>query len=207
MQIDTVIRVLVKHGDPLVAAGVAAALRQQPDIQVHMHESEPAAHLPFDVLVADLDGALACLANERERLAGRSCRVLVLTPNGGERDVRVALEAGVHGYQLLGCRLDELVTGVRTVARGSRYLGDGVAVRMAESLAHEALTRREADVLQLMACGYCNKSIANELDIAVGTVKAHVKAILSKLDARTRTHAAAVASERGLVARRSAALH
>jgi DNA-binding NarL/FixJ family response regulator len=70
---------------------------------------------------------------------------------------------------------------------------------MADSLTREALTAREAEVLDLLACGQCNKSIARQLDIAVGTVKAHVKAIMAKLDASSRTQAVSVAAQRGLV--------
>ncbi|MET0350985.1 MAG: LuxR C-terminal-related transcriptional regulator, partial [Rhizobacter sp.] len=60
-------------------------------------------------------------------------------------------------------------------------------------------TSREVDVLRLLSRGQCNKAIATDLDIAVGTVKAHVKAIMGKLDARSRTHAVTVAAGRGRV--------
>jgi DNA-binding NarL/FixJ family response regulator len=113
--------------------------------------------------------------------------------------VRGALEQGVHGYLPLDRGIDEFVHGVRTVARGSRYLAPSTAQCMADSLTREALTAREAEVLDLLACGECNKSIARQLDIAVGTVKAHVKAIMGKLDASSRTQAVSVAAQRGLV--------
>jgi DNA-binding CsgD family transcriptional regulator len=71
--------------------------------------------------------------------------------------------------------------------------------RMADSLSHEALTERESDVLELLCDGLSNKLIARRLNLAVGTVKAHLRGILAKLEARSRTHAVLVAVERGLV--------
>jgi DNA-binding NarL/FixJ family response regulator len=129
----------------------------------------------------------------------KAARVLVMTTHDREHDIRRALEAGVHGYLLLGCPIQELIAGVRALARGSRYFCLAVAQRMAESLTREALTPREADVLRLLVRGQCNKSIARQLEIAVGTVKAHVKAIMGKLDASSRTEAASVAARRGLI--------
>jgi DNA-binding NarL/FixJ family response regulator len=111
----------------------------------------------------------------------------------------MAMEHGVHGYLLLSSPVDELVAGVRTLLAGSRYICIPVARRMADSLMRERLTARESDVLQLLARGLCNKSIANRLGIAIGTVKYHVKAIMGKLEASSRTHAASIAAERGLV--------
>ena len=66
-------------------------------------------------------------------------------------------------------------------------------------LGNTTLTGRETDVLQLLAQGCCNKSIARKLGIGVGTVKTHVKGVMSKLDATARTHAVVVATQRGLI--------
>jgi DNA-binding NarL/FixJ family response regulator len=124
-----------------------------------------------------------------------------------EQEVRRALEAGVQGYVLLGCSTIEMVEAVRVVGRGSKYLCLQVAQRMADSLTRENLTERELDVLALLSAGCSNKVIARDLDIAVGTVKAHVKGIMGKLAASSRTQAVTVAAERGLVSveRRSVA--
>ena len=82
---------------------------------------------------------------------------------------------------------------------GSRYFSTAVAQTIADGMGREALTPRESDVLDLLVDGHCNKAIAQSLAIAVGTVKAHVKAILEKLGARSRTHAVVVAAARGLI--------
>jgi DNA-binding NarL/FixJ family response regulator len=192
--------VLIMHSEPLIAVGLAAALRQVPGFSVLVHGAEGLASQAVDVIVADYqDGMKLASAPGMRAPSLRSARVLVMTTHDREHEVRQALEAGVHGYLLLGCPIQELIAGVNALGRGSRYLCLAVAQRMAESLTRETLTPREADVLRLLVRGQCNKSIAKQLDIAVGTVKAHVKAIMGKLDASSRTQAASVAAQRGLI--------
>ena len=119
-------------------------------------------------------------------------------------DIRRAIEAGVHGYILLGGPLAELIEGATTLARGLRYLSRSVAQRMADSLTHTPLTSREIQVLSLVAVGESNKAIARELRIEMGTVKSHMTSIMSKLGATSRTQAAGIAATRGLVEPRAA---
>jgi DNA-binding NarL/FixJ family response regulator len=195
--------VLVMHHDPLLAAGVVAALRQHADFEVHAEAAVP-DEPSIDVVIADHAHALR-LADAGVRAGRRAlaaARILVLTHNDREADVRRAIEAGVHGYLLQGGPLSELVEAVAAVAQGMRYLGRSVAQRMAESLARTSLTSRETEVLRLVATGDSNKAIARELGIEVGTVKSHVSAIMTKLGATSRTQAAGIASSRGLVEER-----
>lgn len=197
----TRVRILVAHTNPLIAVGLAAALRRSDDFDVAVEGIDTdgdAAGSP-DVIVADCDTGTRRAAALRDAQGGAAPRVLVMCGQLREHEVRRALEQGVHGYLPLDSAIDEFVQGVRTVARGSRYLALSTAQCMANSLTREALTAREAEVLGLLACGQCNKSIARQLDIAVGTVKAHVKAIMAKLDASSRTQAVSVAAQRGLV--------
>jgi len=189
------LNVLVRHAEPLLAVGLVAALRQQPDFEVLVHGVDDlAACEAVDVVVADYEAGLELAAE-----GPRHARVMVVTLNSREQEIRVALQGGVHGYLLLGCGLDELAAGVRTVGLGSRYLCLAAAQRIAESMTREALTAREDDVLRLLALGHGNKAIARELGIAIGTVKAHMKGIMQKLDAASRTEAASIAVRRGLL--------
>lgn len=190
------VRVLVAHANPIIAIGLAAALRQSDALEV-LVEGRDGQHgdTRHAVLVTDRDTWL----NRGGTHGTAAARTLVVCEQLREHEVRCAIERGVHGYVPLTSAIDELVTGVLTVARGSRYLAPAIAQCMAESLMHETLTARESEVLSLLACGQCNKTIANRLDIAVGTVKAHVKAIMAKLDASSRTQAVSVAAQRGLV--------
>lgn len=200
MNLDDRYAVLVMHAEPLVAVGLAAALRQCPGFVVHVHGIDADCAEPIDVVIADYqDGVRLATQRGMRAPALKAANVLVMTTHDREHEVRLALEAGVHGYLLLGCPIQELIAGVRALGAGSRYLCLAVAQRMAESLTREALTPREAEVLRLLVRGQCNKSIAKQLEIAVGTVKAHVKAIMGKLDASSRTQAASVAAQRGLI--------
>lgn len=207
------IRVAVEYADPLVAIGLSTVLSQQVDIDVvgrRDGDERFACTGDAQVVVTDYSGGLQRAAEGRRRDPLRErprdpARVLVVTPHEREHEVRSALEAGVDGYIQLGCKVAELVCGVRQLARGARYISATAARRIADSMTRSALTQRELDVLRLVVHGKSNKLIALELDICVGTVKAHMKAILGKLDARTRTQAASVAVERGLVAWAAAA--
>lgn len=193
------INVLVIHEDPIVGAGLAAVLREQPGIAVthRSHEPDTTPIVPRDVMVLVTDYRTAMMLQRSARRDGP--RMMIVSRVGREWEVRCAINAGVQGYLVQSCHLDELVHGVHMLSRGSRYLCEAVTQCIAESLTREALTVRETDVLRLLATGCCNKTISNRLGIAVGTVKAHVKAILEKLDAATRTQAAAIAADRGLI--------
>lgn len=194
---------LVMHPDPILCAGLVAALRQHAAFEVFVHGVDHlgAGGPQVDVVIADYATAMR-LTDVRARhqlgIQGEA-RVLALTPNDREADIRRAIEAGVYGYLLVGGALDELLAGVQAVANGLRYMGASVAQRMADSLTRVSLTSREVEVLRLVAAGQPNKAIARELSIELGTVKSHVSAIMTKLGASSRTQAAHIASSRGLV--------
>lgn len=200
--------VLVMHADPLLSAGLVAALRQHPRFEVFVHgvDNLGGDGPPMDAVITDYADALR-LADPAGRAARGflgEARILALTPNDREADIRRAIEAGVHGYLLVGSPLNELIDGVAAVANGIRYMNMSVARRMADSLTRAALTSREIEVLNLVANGQPNKAIARQLRIELGTVKSHMSAIMAKLGASSRTHAARIAVARGLVEERVA---
>ena len=186
------------HTDPVMTAGLHAILADRQEWRVSTHPSQPEAQQAARVLVADYDTGLA-LARQPEHAGLRRRSVLIVTQLDKEWEVRLALDAGVHGYVLQSCSQDELLEAVASLAQGQRYLSESVTRSVADSLSRETLTGRETDVLQLLAEGCCNKSIARRLGIGVGTVKTHVKGVMSKLDATARTHAVVVATQRGLI--------
>lgn len=197
------IAVAICHRDPLLSLGVATALRDIPRFNVcriditTRREAEPIPHVREGVVVCDYDTGLKLVEQswaQRERP-----QVVIVTPREKEADVQHALSRGVLGYLLVGCRLQEVVDGVMAASRGQRFLTSSAAELVANRMSYEALTQREAEVLTLVAVGWSNKMIGNQLGVVEGTVKCHVKAILGKLGVRSRTEAANVAMRRGLV--------
>lgn len=194
---DSKVRVLIAHSDAIVSAGLAALLGAECDMQL----AAPTAQAQADVIILDYKGALEHMrqrANAPQHGVPQP-RVLILTQMDREWEVRTAMMAGVHGYLLQNCAADQLPAAVRTLSRGMRYLSADLSRCVADSFTRIDLTSRETDVLQLLAQGQCNKSIARELGIGVGTVKTHVKGLFDKLGATARTHAVVLATRRGLV--------
>lgn len=194
--------VFVMHADPLLALGAFTALTGMPQVRAFLHTGEACAASAerMDLVVTDgVRGTELASTPYLERVAClRGARVLVLDPAAREQAVRAALGAGVFGYVLSGAGPAELRKGVASVSDGTRFVSPALADRIVDSLTREALTSREGDVLALVADGYSNKTIARQLGISEGTVKTHIKAILSKLDATSRTHALSIAIARGL---------
>jgi DNA-binding NarL/FixJ family response regulator len=196
------IKVLIAHSDPLIAAGLTVTLQKQTDFAAITRtpapqgESRTTSDLsPVDVVVADYDSGLRLLA---ARGAHRH-RIVILTQSDGEAKIRNALQQGARGYLLLGCSLQDLLDGLRAVRAGGTAIGPLVASRVAEWMQHQALTPKEGDILRQLMLGHSNKRIALQLSLAVGTVKTHVKSILAKLQAVSRTEAVAIAQRRGIL--------
>ena len=195
-------RVLIAHGDPLTAAGLAVTLRERGDFEAVVcspaltaSRSTATHERSADVVIADYDSGLRLLMSKR---AG-SRRVVILTHSDSEAKIAHAMKQGACGYLLLGCSLRELIDGLRSVHAGGMALGPRAARRIFDWMKQPPLTRREGDVLRQMMLGLSNKAIAKKLTVRVGTVKTHVKAILNKLDAVNRTEAVAIAQRRGIL--------
>jgi len=157
------IRVLVNHADPLAQAGLQASLREDTGFEVIRTPSFEGLR-SADIIVADFEQGLQLLAESR--LTSKALRVLIVTTNDRECDIRRALKQGARGYLLQGCSLDELAKAVREASGGTVYVGSSIAQRLAESIYGDALTPREEEVLQYVVDGLCNKEIATRLDLA-----------------------------------------
>lgn len=204
------IRILVLHNDPFTRAGLVAIFSRYPDLEVvnvgdETFEGE--ANWPFDrlygaadVVVADYESGIRLADRGSRRAIGTKClKIMIVASTDREWEIRNAMECGIRGYVLFGCALDELACGIRAVNSGVRHLSAQVTQRLAESLSADALTSREEEVLRLLVDGLGNKSIAKRLDIAVGTVKSHLKGIFDKLNVDSRTQAICAAERRGLL--------
>jgi DNA-binding NarL/FixJ family response regulator len=189
MLLPAKITLSIAHGDILTAAGLIAVLGRYEEFELVAQQQSA------DVIVADYESGLRIAHAARPKRR----RVLILTHNNSEVEICYALEQGIRGYVFLGGSIDELRLSLKQVHRGEVALGCGVASRIAGRLQGKALTRRETEVLGYVMGGMSNKAIAVQLTLAVGTIKTHVKSILEKLDARTRTQAASIAQRRGML--------
>jgi DNA-binding NarL/FixJ family response regulator len=147
------------------------------------------------------------------RGAGYATKIVMLTVSEDDDDLFDAIRAGANGYLLKNIRPEVLFDDLRGVMRGEAPIAPGIAHKLLDALrdgpprpraqatpadGDTALTRRETEILQLVAAGLSNKEIAAQLVITEGTVKNHVSSILSRLGLRDRTQAALYAYERGL---------
>jgi DNA-binding NarL/FixJ family response regulator len=192
--------VLVCLAEPLLRAGVQAMLRDVEDLYV-VDSAQLADHRKAGVVLTDWASGLQLA--QHGACAGvpsfdPHSRILVVSSQAREHAVASALQRGVHGLVLASCTGAELLKAIRVLAQGRSYVCAEVASRMVIS-PWDQLTAREDQVLQLLARGLCNKTIARQLGIAVGTVKTHVKGIMAKLEATSRTEAASIAAEKGMV--------
>jgi two-component system, NarL family, response regulator len=208
METDGVrIRVLAADDHPVVRAGIAAMLANEPDIAivgearngaeaVALFEAERPDVVLMDLQMPKVDGVVAIAAI---RAIEPNARVIALTTYDGDADIHRALSAGACAYLLKDAMIDELVAAIRSAASGKRVIPTEVAIKLAEFTPRADLTAREMEVLQHVARGLGNKEIAHAIGRSAETVKAHLESIFRKLDARDRAHAVTIALQRGFI--------
>ncbi|MGD0613474.1 MAG: response regulator transcription factor [Anaerolineales bacterium] len=154
----------------------------------------------MDILMPRMDG-LAATAAIRRSLP--DTEVIALTSVLDDAVIRQAIRAGAIGYLLKDTGSDELCHAIHAAAGGQVQLSRSVAVRLLADQEQrtplQPLTEREMEVLRQVALGHSNKEIALALEIAEKTVKAHVGSVLSKMGVASRTQAALMAVQSGLV--------
>lgn len=207
MPVDNRITILSVDDHDLVRKGVAAILSLEPEMTVVADASTGAEgvrmfeqHRPhvtlMDLRLPDMSGVEATL---QIRQRHPDARIIALTSFDGDQDIYKALEAGVRGYLLKDMVHTEVVRAIRVVHSGKRFIPSEVTQTLTGFFPEVALTPREVEVLSLVARGLGNKEVGYQLGTAAGTVKAHVQSILSKLGAKDRTHAVAIAIRRGIL--------
>jgi two-component system NarL family response regulator len=201
------IRLLIADDHPVVRQGVIANVKPQRDMTVVAEASDGEEaislikkHLP-DVVLLDLrmprrDGLDVVAELKASKL---TVKVVIMTTFDSEEDVRRAMKAGVRGYLLKDSTQEEILEAIRQVHAGNTYLPARILQRAADVLSQPELSPRETEVLRWVAAGKSNKEIGSQLFIAEGTAKTHVKSLLEKLGAASRTGAVREAVHRGLV--------
>ena len=201
------IRVLIADDHAVVRMGLASLLGTSKSIEVvgDAFDGEDtvrkALKLKPDVVVLDLvmprkDG-IAATAELQQKLP--SAKVLVLTTFSSSEDIAKALKTGASGAILKSSSNDEMIAAVLKVAKGERYLSDEVKQLLKDDPPLPDLSPRQLEIIGSIARGLTNKEIATQLDISLESVKSHVKIILEKLGAGSRTEAASIAQRKQLL--------
>jgi DNA-binding NarL/FixJ family response regulator len=203
-------RVLIVDDHQMVREGLRYLLTGAPDLDVvgeAANGSEAVAlvnTLSPDVVLMDLAMPVMNGAEATARIRDEApcVQVVVLTGDGGSPLVEAALEEGAVACLLKDARSEALTQAVRDAVDGRGSVA-GVALDAIQERRRACpggdLTRREREVLELLAEGLSNQQIAADLGVRVGTVRQHVGNILVKLDAPNRTAAAVLAVERSLI--------
>jgi two-component system, NarL family, response regulator len=205
--IGSKIRILLADDHHVVRQGLAAIIGTEPDLHIvgEACDGETACQLYFqlrpDVLILDLRmpildgfGVVKRVITEHPQ-----AHILIITTYETDEDVWRCLRAGALGYVLKDATQPEIIAAIRAVAAGESFTTPRLALKLARRASAPELTRREQQVLSLLATGQTNKQIAAAIEVGEGTVKTHVKNLLQKLNARTRTEAARIAEDGGLL--------
>jgi DNA-binding NarL/FixJ family response regulator len=212
------IRVCIVDDQTLVRQGIKSLLGLVPEIEVlgEAADGEEAIALLgrvvpdvvlLDIRMPKLDG-IGVLEALAKQPSAPPC--LVLTTFDDDELVLRAIARGARGYLLKDVTLEQLSAAIRTVADGGSVINPAVTERVLRGIERlgagfealpvpEPLTRREIEILGMMAAGYSNREIAKACFVAEGTVKNHISSILSKLGVRDRTRAVLRALHLGLM--------
>ena len=203
------IRVVVADDHPIVRSGIVALLQTAEDVEVVGEAStgleavDLALALTPDLVLMDLrmPGIDGDEATARILKAKPATRILILTTYESDDSILTAIEAGASGYLLKAAPQDEILAGVRAVARGEVALAPSIAALLVKRLASPtiSLSPRETEVLRLVAAGESNPSIAAKLFVSEATVKTHLLHVFEKLEVSDRTRAVTKSMELGLL--------
>lgn len=212
------IRVVLIDDQTLVRRGIRALLELAGDVEIVAEAGDGLDGADVirrerpDVVLLDVRMPKASgldLLHEL-RAAGELPATILLTTFDDDEALLEGVKAGARGYLLKDVSLEQLTGAIRAVAAGETLIRPAVTERVLRGLEHvrrdfdaleppDPLTKREIEILRLMAGGYSNREIAGALGTAEGTVKNHASSILSKLGVRDRTRAVLKALERGYI--------
>jgi DNA-binding NarL/FixJ family response regulator len=217
------LRILLVDDHLLFRKGLAQILSAQPDFAVigeatdGIEAVELARQLVPDLVLMDINmpNCDGIEATRRIKAHMPEMRVVMLTVSDDEADLADAVRCGADGYLLKDLQPEVLFDHLRRLASGEPPISQAMTTKLFRQVAHQMaqqreqivsqpmalgdLSPREAQVLELVANGYSNQDIADELGIAHNTVKNHLRNILSKLGVKNRAQAAALGVSRGML--------
>ena len=201
-------RILLVDDHPMMRGGMRALLAMEDDLLPAAEAGTGAealrlaSELELDLILLDMNmpGMDGLETIRQLRAAGVEARIVIFSVSDDHANVLAALREGADGYLLKDMEPEELISQIRLAALGKLALSPELTRVLAEAIRDRpkpghgvpmsSLTKRERDVLRLIAKGQTNKMIARKLEISEGTVKVHVKNLLHKLGLRSRVEAA-----------------
>jgi NarL family two-component system response regulator LiaR len=211
---DNQIRILIVDDHAVVRKGIKALLATETDLEVigEGEDGSEAVVLYFqlqpDLLLLDLlmPKVTGIEAIQQIKIKDPTAKILVLTSFAADDQVFPAIKAGALGYLLKDTDPEELIRAIHQVHQGESFLSPSIARKVLEEVFHpsekplssDPLTKREVEVLQVLAKGRSNREIGQELSITEATVRTHVSNILGKLHLASRTEAALFAIKEGM---------
>ena len=202
-----VTKILFADDHQIVREGLARLIDREEDLKIIAEaengvEAVRLAHdLSPDLVILDLrmpvmDGAAAA----KEILgADPNARILILTSFATAVEIKVALDAGVLGAIVKDSSSETLIEAIRATARGKKFVSPEIADIIAEKQLAPTLSTRQKDILRLVAKGFNNDEIAEQIGITRHGVKAHLAIAFERLGASSRTEAASLALSLGLI--------
>ena len=192
---------------PLLRRGLALLFDRETDLEVVGEAGTPAEALALldtcapDVVLLDinLSGASGIALIHELRAVRRQIRILIISMYDDLTHVGAAYAAGVDGYVTKSASHIELMTAIRTVARGMPYRNPALAPRENPNTTETTLSPREGQVLQQLALGFTNHDIATALHVSVKTIETHRARVMGKLNAHSRADLVRHAIARGLL--------
>lgn len=213
----SLIRVLIAVGEAIIRAGLRLLVSTQADIEVVGEANDGAQAVGLarelwpDVVLMDIRMPVLDGIEATRRITAEGVKVVVLTTFDLDENLYLAIRAGASGFLLKTSAPEDLLHGIRVVARGDALLEPAITRRLLADYVRRppagapssptiaSLSMREIDVLRLLVAGMSNAEIAARLYLSEGTIKSHVASILAKLGVRDRVQAVIHAYETGFV--------
>ena len=200
-------KILFADDHQIVREGLARLIDREDDMRI-VAEAENGAdavrrarELKPDLIILDLrmpvkDGATA---SAEILAADPNAKILLLTSFATASEVKTALDAGVLSAVVKDSSSETLINAIRTTTRGERFISQEIADTLAERKVEPAISDRQREILRLVAKGFNNDEIAEQIGITRHGVKAHLAIVFERLGASSRTEAASIALSLGLI--------
>ena len=200
-------RILIVDDHALLRHGLMSIIRSQKDMEgigeaengklaIQLAKTSLPDLVIMDLVMPVMDGVEA---TRLIKAVSPQTKVLILTTFGTSADISRAIEAGANGAIMKDTPDDKLLSAMRCVAKGETILSPEIEHMIKNEPEPPKLTGRQLDILNSLALGYTNRDIALQLGLKPSGVRVHIDAILSKLNAATRTEAVAIAIQRQLL--------